>query len=379
MMTRRFTSWYVAAWMVLAAPLDAAAAACASWSAWDDFRSHFVSAEGRVIDPAEEARYTTSEGQSYGLFFALAGNDRASFARILRWTEDNLAQGDLSARLPAWQWGRRDDSTWGIVDQNAASDADLWIAYALAEAGRLWQMPQYSALAQLLAERIVREETIVIAGLGRALLPGPNGFQPKPGLYRLNPSYLPLQLVRRMASLYPQSEWPRMLSPAVEILLRSAPQGYAPDWILYQQGSGFQADTATQAIGSYNAIRVYLWAGMLADDEPLRAVLLKTFAPMARYTASQGTPPLESATREGSASGVGSAGFSAAMLPFLAASKQGPALQQQRLRLTARAPQSHTDNYYDQVLTLFGAGWSEGRFRFARDGRLLVQSTCLKN
>lgn len=376
---------WLAAWLAAGAacaapgaPPAAAGAAC-PWPAWEAFRSHFVSAEGRVIDPAEGSRYSTSEGQSYGLFFALAGNDRASFERILRWTEDNLADGDLTARLPAWQWGRRDDASWGVTDRNAASDADLWIAYALGEAGRLWRAPQYSALGQLVAERIVREETAVLPGLGRAMLPGPQGFQPGPGLYRLNPSYLPLQLLRRMAALYPQSEWKHMPSAAADIVLRSAPKGYAPDWILYRQGSGFQADPETRAVGSYNAIRVYLWAGMLADDEALRAVLLKTFAPMARQVAAEGTPPLESATREGTASGVGSVGFSAALLPFLAASGQRPALQQQRLRLEAKAPLTRADNYYDQALTLFGAGWHEGRFRFARDGGLLPQWTCASN
>jgi endo-1,4-beta-D-glucanase Y len=361
----------------LAAP--GAGASCPPWPAWDGFRSSFVSDGGRVTDPAEGAGQTTSEGQSYGLFFALAANDRAGFERILRWTEDNLAGGDLTARLPAWQWGRRFDGSWGVLDQNAASDADLWIAYALAEAGRLWRAPQYSALAQLLAERILREETTLLPGLGRALLPGPSGFEPKPGLYRLNPSYLPLQLLRRMAALFPQSEWARMPSVAADILVRSAPQGWAPDWVLYQQAGGFQADPDSKAAGSYNAIRVYLWAGMLADDEPLRPVLVKTLAPMARHTAEHGTPPLESATRQGTASGVGPAGFSAALLPFLAASRQTPALGQQRLRVTAKAPLVRTDNYYDQVLTLFGAGWDEARFRFARDGRLLPRWTCAAN
>jgi endoglucanase len=30
-----------------------------------------------VIDPSDARKITTSEGQSYGLFFALAANDRA--------------------------------------------------------------------------------------------------------------------------------------------------------------------------------------------------------------------------------------------------------------------------------------------------------------
>ena len=36
---------------------------------------------GRVIDPSTPSGQTTSEGQSYGLFYALVANDRDSFAR----------------------------------------------------------------------------------------------------------------------------------------------------------------------------------------------------------------------------------------------------------------------------------------------------------
>ncbi|MBZ0091345.1 MAG: hypothetical protein K8F27_03875, partial [Sulfuricellaceae bacterium] len=132
-------------------------------------------------------------------------------------------------------------------------------------------------------------------------------------------------------------------------------------------------------VGSFNAIRVYLWAGMLADDDPVRPVLLKTFAPMSQYVAAQGIPPLQTKTREGTAIGSGPASFSAALLPFLAAAKLSDTLHQQRLRVEVKAPLDRTDNYYDQVLTLFGLGWIEGRYRFARDGALIPNWTCAAN
>ena len=46
-----------------------------------------------VIDPSDARKITTSEGQSYGLFFALAANDRKAFDLLLAWTRDNLARG----------------------------------------------------------------------------------------------------------------------------------------------------------------------------------------------------------------------------------------------------------------------------------------------
>lgn len=70
-------------------------AAC-NWPAWEQFKKDYISQEGRVIDPSDARKITTSEGQSYGMFFALAANDRAAFDNILDWTQNNLAQGSLN-------------------------------------------------------------------------------------------------------------------------------------------------------------------------------------------------------------------------------------------------------------------------------------------
>lgn len=364
---------------LLLAAGSALAAECRVWPAWDAFRDRYVEESGRVVDRSSERRQSTSEGQSYALFFALVANDRPAFERILRWTEDNLAAGDLTGRLPAWQWGKRDDGTWGVIDANAAADSDLWIAYALAEAARLWKAPKYAALSELLAERILREETDDLPGLGRTLLPGPQGFHPEKNLWQLNPSYVPLQLVQRMAALYPKSAWRQLAPASLDLLVRSAPRGLAPEWVFYKADEGFKPDPATKGEGSFNAIRVYLWAGMLAADEPVRAVLLKRFAPMAQHVLASGTPPAKTDTREGGGEGVGPAGFSAALLPFLAAADQPEAMNQQRLRVIAKGTLERDDNYYDQVLALYGLGWADGQFRFARNGTLVPRWTCAQS
>ena len=133
-------------------PLVASAASCDS-PAWDSYKKAMMSSDGRIIDGSSAQMITTSEGQSYGLFFALLGNDRKSFASILEWTRNNLAGGNLETHLPAWQWGLGKNGKWQILDPNNASDADLWIAYSLLEAGRLWQLPEYVTLGQNLLWR----------------------------------------------------------------------------------------------------------------------------------------------------------------------------------------------------------------------------------
>ncbi|MCL7707978.1 glycosyl hydrolase family 8, partial [Enterobacter kobei] len=88
---------------------------------------------------------------------------------------NNLAEGDLKQHLPGWLWGKKDDEQWTLLDSNSASDSDLWIAWALLEAGRLWQQPQYTETGKALLARIVAEETVAVPGLGTMLLPGKVG------------------------------------------------------------------------------------------------------------------------------------------------------------------------------------------------------------
>ncbi|GGC01165.1 hypothetical protein GCM10007205_08090 [Oxalicibacterium flavum] len=341
------------------------------WPAWESFKRRLLSKDGRVIDPSLDTQGTTSEGQSYALFFALVANDRAAFARILEWTENNLADGDLTARLPAWLWGRKPDGGWGVIDGNSASDSDLWIAYALGEAGRLWRQRRYIAMSALLANRILEAETADLPGLGPTLLPGPQGFVPMPGLWRLNPSYLPLQLMQWFSDNNSDPRWEQLLHSARRVIYESSPQGYVPDWILYAADKGFLPDGGgtEKGEGAYNAIRVYLWAGMLAEDGADRAALLTHLAPMRAYIEREGVPPESIDIATGVAARAGSSGFSAAMLPFLAASGAERAVREQLQRVQAQPIAA--DAYYDQVLGLFGQGWMERRYRFDAGGRLL--------
>ncbi|MEI7536628.1 MAG: glycosyl hydrolase family 8, partial [Comamonadaceae bacterium] len=81
--------------MALTSPRTVRAANCDGWSDWIIFRDRFVQADGRVVDFSADAQ-STSEGQTYAMFFALVANDRPSFDRLLAWTRANLAQGDLT-------------------------------------------------------------------------------------------------------------------------------------------------------------------------------------------------------------------------------------------------------------------------------------------
>ncbi|HBY4508355.1 TPA: UDP-forming cellulose synthase catalytic subunit [Klebsiella pneumoniae] len=336
-------------------------AAC-QWPAWEQFKQAYVSPEGRVIDPSDARKISTSEGQSYGLFFVLAANDRAGFDKLLTWTQNNLAEGDLKQHLPGWLWGKKDDEQWTLLDSNSASDSDLWIAWALLEAGRLWQQPQYTETGKALLARIVAEETVAVPGLGTMLLPGKVGFADDSG-WRFNPSYLPPQLATYFVRF--GAPWPALRDSNLRLLLETAPKGFTPDWVRYEKGKGWQLKTEKPPIGSYDAIRVYLWVGMLHDGDKQKARLLQRFTPMAAQTTKQGVPPEKVNIATGKTSGQGPVGFSAAMLPFL---QDDEARSVQRQRVADNYPGA--DAYYSAVLTLFGQGWDQHRFRFTASGEL---------
>lgn len=351
----------------------ASAPGTSAWPAWDTFRTQFMNEGGRILSGAEGTGQTYSEAQAYALFFALVANDRPAFDKILAWTENNLCGGDMTVQLPAWLWGKRTDGTWGVMDSNPASDADVWIAYALGEAGRLWNERRYRALSGLLAARILREETADLPGLGRSLLPAPKGFTVGKQRWRLNPSYMPLQVMQWLARTQPQPEWRALADSSRDIIVGSSPKGFTPDWTLYDAKQGFLPDTegAEKGQGGYNAIRVYLWAGMLHPDAPDRQQVLAALAPMARFVREQGYPPESIDILSGKSSGAGASGFSAAMLPFLQAEKESAALQEQRTRLEARPVRANA--YYEQALALFGRGWDEDFYQFSAAGQLQVR------
>ncbi|MGS9179462.1 glycosyl hydrolase family 8, partial [Salmonella enterica subsp. enterica serovar Infantis] len=80
----------------------------------------------RVIDPGDARKRTTSDGQSYAMFLALAANDRPAFAQLFNLTQNNLAQGSLREHLPARLCWQKYPDTWSVLDSNSSSDGDIW-------------------------------------------------------------------------------------------------------------------------------------------------------------------------------------------------------------------------------------------------------------
>ena len=349
----------------------------APWPLWESYKARFLSPDGRIVDYDDGDR-TTSEAQAYGMFFALVADDRKTFEGLLQWTERNLADGSLATRLPAWLWGRRSDGTWGIVDGNPASDADVWISYTLLQAGRLWGDSRYTTLGKAMLKQIETQEVTTLTGFGPFLMPSNTGFETARAT-TLNPSYLPPQILAAFAQTSPNGGWAAMSKALPALLKAGSPHGFAMDWVVCDE-TGKLAPTqgpGKVAGGSYDAIRVYLWAGMMAEDAPQREDLLDSVAGLASYLRHHDLPPERVGVEGQILSASGNIGFSAATLPYLAAFGENASLAAQQSRLRQQLDHAtglygKDQRYYTQNLALFALGWSEGRFHFDRNGDLSV-------
>ena len=110
-----------------------------------------------------------TEGQGVAMLAAALLGDEEQFNQTWAWTQKNLQRAD---KLFSWKWvpGK------GIVDANNASDGELYIIWALVEAGvRFNRKPllgEATAIAKALRERCI----VMSPRHGAVLLPGEQGF-----------------------------------------------------------------------------------------------------------------------------------------------------------------------------------------------------------
>ena len=131
--------------------------------------------------------------------------------------------------------------------------------------------------------------------------------------------------------------------------------------------------------GSYDAIRVYLWAGMLDGEGKTRARMLDAVPAMRVYLADHDAPPEKVSDQGIPLEQDGPIGFSAAMLPYLRAFPElGRLSAKQTIRMSVQRNPStglygKDSAYYDQNLALFATGFLDGRFRFGPEGELKIE------
>jgi len=126
-------------------------------------------------------------------------------------------------------------------------------------------------------------------------------------------------------------------------------------------------------VGSYDAIRAYLWIGMLSDQEESAGELARALRGLLRQFQETGKLPERVDVLSGRAGGTAPIGFYAALMPLARATADDRSLKALQDRVAATEKNGlygDPPTYYDQNLVLFARGFLDGRFRFDADGTL---------
>jgi len=255
-------AFYLAAIILLAGILPGGAAPARADDGWPAFRERFVDGDGRVADSGQGG-ISHSEGQGIAMLLAAFHRDRATFDRVWTWTRNALQTRDDA--LLAWRWepGR------GVTDRNNASDGDLLVAWALAEATRAWNHAPYRVEAARLAAA-VRQHLLRPSAFGPLLLPGAEGFEHADGPV-VNLSYWVFPAMRALDEIDPALEWAALERGGLALLeaARFGRWQLPPDWLQVRADGQVAPAPAYPARFGYDAIRIPLylrWAGLASAE-----------------------------------------------------------------------------------------------------------------
>gem|GEM_PF-200987 len=238
----------------------------AGGSLWREYSARFVDPSGRVIDTGNGG-ISHSEGQGYGMLIAVAAGDRAGFDRMWAWTRAEL--GVRYDHLFGWKW---DPARSRVVDANDASDGDLLIAWALAEAAAYWNDSGYLVDATKIVADIESKLIRRYASPGAVLLPAVTGFSEneRPDGPVVNLSYWIFPALARLAQLDGRPEWADLTKTGLG-LIETARFGSARlpvGWTSIGREAPALARGHKIRFG-YNAIRIPLymyWSGLTSQS-----------------------------------------------------------------------------------------------------------------
>ncbi|MBU2979249.1 glycosyl hydrolase family 8 [Alteromonas sp. C1M14] len=308
------------------------------------YKALFVNG-GRVIDDGNEG-VSHSEGQGYGMLFAVAANDKATFDALWLWTKSTLQKED---GLFSWRYRPCPSKDRACIDDtNNASDGELLISWALLRAADKWQDNAYKAEAKHIIHG-VEQHLLVSADGYTLLLPGQYGFDdsdaaPPRTNVQLNLSYwvFPAILaIKKHTEHAPR--WQALFDSGIALIKEAQFSVYQlpPDWLRFEHGL-VTLDNVVSADYGFNAVRIPLhlaWAGK-ALEAPEQAQLL---APFYAWWRQEFVPATLDLTTQQGAEYEMSAGMSAVAEAVLSLTQE-------------HAPQwpevNRTMDYYSASLTL---------------------------
>jgi endoglucanase len=224
-------------------------------SAWRAYVCAFITSDGRVVDNANGG-ISHSEGQGYAMLIAVRANDRMTFGKLWRWTAANLLVRDDG--LASWLW---DPAAAGVTDKDDASDGNILIAWALAEAAERWGNSDYKVAAKRIADAVLGADT-VRTRFGETLLPGSRAFGigDRPDAPVVNLSYWVFPAFQRLRQISSARKWDALFASGLALIdaTQFGPKALPTDWISLAHDAPQPASGFARVFG-YDAIRVPLY------------------------------------------------------------------------------------------------------------------------
>ncbi|MDO6560223.1 glycosyl hydrolase family 8 [Paraglaciecola chathamensis] len=231
-------------------------------NSWQQYKELFVE-DGRVIDTGNQ-NISHSEGQGYGLLFAVEANDEKGFEALWRWTQSTLQRSD---KLFSWKYvpcARHDASC--VTDPNNATDGDILIAWALLLAAQKWHNEEYKLASDGILS-VVEQKLIKRAEGYTLLLPGEYGFVNSDGSIQINLSYWVFPALLAFSEITGNPVWSQLYRSGTALLdkARFGQWTLPSDWVIFNDGE-FSLAEALSAEYGYNAVRIPIYL-VMADDE----------------------------------------------------------------------------------------------------------------
>ena len=225
------------------------------------FLAKYAQPDGRVVR-LDQGGDTVSEGQAYGMLLAEVAGDDAAFRRIWGWTHDHL-------RLRSGLFAFHTNAAGKVVSQQAASDADLLIAWALLRYHGPGAATRHRDGRQVAAAILAHEVTTGPGGTP-ILAAGPWATG-RPA--SLDPSYWSLQALQGIAQATGGQQWRRLAAGTVALMRQLTRDGrlLPPDWAELTAAGVLRPEAAPdgsqpQAQYGLDAQRVVVWFAASCDS-----------------------------------------------------------------------------------------------------------------
>lgn len=270
-------------------------------------------ADGWIVD--NFSKKVHSEGMGVGMLAAVKQRDFAKFKML--WS--NARKMQREDFLFAWDY---DIANQRIVDNNNATDGDLYIAGALLQAAQAFNMPQYrkEAIAILMT---VEDKLIQPSSHGLVLSPAESGFE-EDGTAVINLSYYLLPFFDDFHQATNNGKWMTLRQEALNMLRYAYFGKYQlpPDWLMLTDPVSPWHNR--DKVFGYEAIRIPLYVYRVQPGHPVVSRFLQ-FARQDRATVN-----LTDDT--------------------LAEYSMPPGMRAVRMTLQGKYVYQPTNNYYDNAL-----------------------------